>query len=209
MFLRIVRCCCNCDTSPKHDLLRPGLSQSFSFSFWTKLPAIGSDPVLFANSDWDSGSNPGFIFCLDGALSYTGPGSDGRGWLLKIADGAEGGSKRFDWRANEATPQAPALANDQWHMVSVVVNQTTKRLHVYLDGVEYPKAEPFDLNLLQAPLWDRNSDFPFTIWEDGTGQYNSGSGTRKELSGLVDDLRIYNKALSSNEVNALYIADQK
>ncbi|MBW7893410.1 MAG: hypothetical protein H3C48_20825, partial [Chitinophagaceae bacterium] len=45
--------------------------------------------------------------------------------------------------------------------------------------------------------------------EDGTGQYNSGSGTRKELSGLVDDLRIYNKALSSNEVNALYIADQK
>lgn len=129
--------------------------------------------------------------------------------MLKIADGAEGGSKRFDWRANEATPQAPALADELWHMVTVVVNQTTKRLHVYLDGVEYPKEEPFDLNLLQAPLWDRGNDYPFTIWEDGTGKYNSGSGTRKELSGLMDDLRIYNKALSDNEVEALFIADQK
>src|SRR5690606_36496818 len=46
---------------PKHDLLRPTLTQSFSFSFWTKLAAIGSDPVLFSNSDWDSGGNTGFV----------------------------------------------------------------------------------------------------------------------------------------------------
>lgn len=194
---------------PKHDLLRPGLSQSFSFSFWTKLPPIGSDPVLFANSDWDSGGNPGFIFCLDGALSYTGPGSEGRGWLLKIADGAEGGSTRFDWRANEATPQAPALADEQWHMVTAVVDQSAKRLRVYLDGVEYPRGTAFDLNLFQASLWDRTNDYPFTIWEDGTGKYNAGSDTRKALSGFVDDVRIYNKALSAQEVNGIYIADQK
>ncbi|HRP33817.1 MAG TPA: LamG domain-containing protein, partial [Agriterribacter sp.] len=183
--------------------------QSFSFSFWTKLPPVGSDPVLFANSDWDSGSNPGFIFCLDGALTYTGPGSEGRGWLLKIADGAEGGSTRFDWRGNEANPQAPALADEQWHMVTVVVDQTAKRLRVYLDGVEYPRDAPFDLNLFQASLWDRTNDYPFTIWEDGTGKYNSGSDTRKALSGMMDDLRVYNKALSAQEVNGIYIADQK
>ncbi|MBX2923907.1 MAG: Ig-like domain-containing protein [Chitinophagaceae bacterium] len=194
---------------PKHDLLRPGLTQGFSFSFWTKLAAIGSDPVLFGNSDWDSGGNPGFILATDGALTYTGPGSEGRGWLLKITGDAGGVSNRMDWRANEMTPQAPALADDQWHMVTVALDQTAKKLHVYIDGKEFAKVPPMDLNILQGPLWDGANDYPFTIWEDGTGKYNAGSDTRKALSGLVDDVRIYTKALSAEEVNGIYIADQK
>lgn len=193
---------------PRHDLLRPGITNGFTFSFWTKLEAIGSDPVLFANSDWDSGNNPGFIFCTDGALTYTGPGSEGRGWLVKITGDAGGVSNRMDWRANEMTPQAPPLADNQWHMVTVSLDQAAKLLHVYIDAHEFVKVPPMDLNILQGPLWDGANDYPFTIWEDGTGQYNSGSDTRKELSGFVDDLRVYNKALTAAEVNAIYIADQ-
>ncbi len=196
-------------TLPRHDLLRPSLTQNFTFSFWTKLAAIGSDPVLFSNSDWDSGGNPGFVLATDGALTYTGPGSSGRGWLLKVTGDAGGVSNRFDWRANEMTPQAPPLADNQWHMVTAVFDQTAKKLHVYIDGVEFGKVPFIDLNILQGPLWDGANDYPFTIWEDGTGQYNSGSDTRKALSGLVDDLRVYTKALSSEEVKAVYIADQK
>ncbi|MCO5240972.1 MAG: Ig-like domain-containing protein [Chitinophagaceae bacterium] len=194
---------------PRHSLLRPGLTQGFSFSFWTKLVAIGSDPVLFGNSDWDSGGNPGFILATDGALTYTGPGSSGRGWLVKITGDAGGASNRMDWRANEMDPQAPALADDQWHMVTVVLDQTAKLLHVFIDGKEYTKATPFDLNIFLGPLWDSTNDYPFTIWEDGTGGYNAGSDTRKALSGFVDDVRVYNKALGTEEVKAIYIADQK
>jgi hypothetical protein len=194
---------------PKHDLLRPTLTQSFSFSFWTKLAAIGSDPVLFGNSDWDSGGNPGFLVATDGALEYTGPGSPGRGWLVKVTGDAGGVDNRMDWRANEMAPQAPALADNQWHMVTVVFDQTAKLLHVYIDGTEYTKATPFDLNILKGPLWDGANDYPFTIWEDGTGVYNAGSDTRKALAGLVDDVRIYTKPLSAAEVSGIYIADQK
>ncbi|MBN8856785.1 MAG: Ig-like domain-containing protein [Sphingobacteriales bacterium] len=195
---------------PRHNLLRPGLTQSFSFSFWTKLKAVGSDPVLFSNSDWDSGGNTGFVVATDGALTYTGPGSSGRGWLVKVAARDETGtSARMDWRANEMIPQAPPLADEQWHMVTTVFDQTAKLLHVYLDGKEYTKATPFDLSILKAPLWDTVNDYPFTIWEDGTGGYNSGDDTRKALAGLVDDVRIYTKALSAGEVNGIYIADQK
>lgn len=68
---------------PKHNLLRPSMTQNFTINIWTKLTAIGSDPSLFGNSDWDSGSNPGLILYLDGALTYTGPGSTGRGWVRK------------------------------------------------------------------------------------------------------------------------------
>lgn len=194
---------------PKHNLLRPGLSTSFSFSFWTKLVGIGSDPSLFGNSDWDSGGNPGFIFATDGGDTYTGPGSSGRGWLGKLTGDAGGVSNRINWRANETTPQAPALSDNQWHMVTVVVDQGAKRWHMYLDGVEYSYAVPLDLNNLKGPLWDSANDYPFTIWEDGTGHYNANDDTRKNLAGFVDDVRIYTKALSAAEVSGIYVTDQK
>lgn len=113
----------------------------------------------------------------------------------------------MDWRAGEMTPQAPALADEQWHMVTVVVNQATKILHVYIDGKEYFRenhATSRDLNTLTGALWDEVNDYPFTIWEDGTGVYNAGSDTRKMLDGYVDDIRYYNKALTAEEVFNLY-----
>ncbi|GAA4319735.1 hypothetical protein GCM10023149_18610 [Mucilaginibacter gynuensis] len=195
---------------PKHNLLKPSLTQNFSFSIWVKLKGIGSDPALFSNSNWDSGGNPGFVVATDGGDTYTGPGSPGRGWLVKITGDAGGVSNRMDWRANETTPQAAAVADDKWHMVTVVVDQTAKLLHVYIDAketVQATKPASFDLNTLKGPLWDSANDYPFTIWEDGSGVYNSGDDTRKTLSGLVDDVRIYNKALSAAEVSGLYVTD--
>ncbi|WP_442591309.1 Ig-like domain-containing protein [Pedobacter sp. AW31-3R] len=193
---------------PKHDLLRPALTQSFSFSIWVKMKGIGSDPAIFSNSNWDSGGLPGFVLATDDANNYTaGPGSSGRGWLLKLAGDAGGVANRMDWRASEMSPQAPAVGDDKWHMLTVVVNQATKRLHVYLDAKEYSKATPFDLNNIKGPLWHAAQDYPFTIWEDGSGVYNSGDDTRKTLSGLVDDVRIYNKALSPEEVTGIFLTD--
>jgi len=195
-------------TLPKHVLLRPSLTQNFSFSMWVKLQGIGSDPALFGNSDWDSGGNPGFVVATDGGDTYTGPGSSGRGWLVKITGDAGGASNRMDWRANETVPQSTALADNKWHMMTTVVDQTAKLLHVYIDGKEFinpAKATSFDLNTLKGPLWDSKNDYPFNIWEDGTGKYNSGDGTRKNLAGLVDDVRIYNKALSATEVAGLFV----
>ncbi|PWK72545.1 Ig-like domain-containing protein [Mucilaginibacter oryzae] len=193
---------------PKNDLLRPGITKDFSFSLWVKLKGIGSDPTLFGNSDWDSGSNPGFVFATDGGDTYTGPGSSGRGWLIKMTGDAGGVSNRMDWRANETSPQSPAVADNKWHMVTVVLDQTAKRLHVYIDATEYiniAKATSYNLNTLKGPLWDSAHDYPFNIWEDGTGHYNSGDDERKALAGLVDDVRIYNKALSAKEVAGLFV----
>jgi hypothetical protein len=195
---------------PKHDLLRPSLAQSFSFNFWVKTKGIGSDPAIFSNSDWDSGGNPGFVLATDDGDTYTGPGSSGRGWLVKITGDAGGVSNRMDWRANETVPQAAAIADDKWHMVTVVVDQTAKLLNVYVDGKGYKQAAKptsFDLNTLKGPLWDSKNDYPFTIWEDGSGKYNSGDNTRKTLSGLVDNIRIYKKALTAAEVAALFVVD--
>jgi hypothetical protein len=195
---------------PKHPLLRPALTQNFSFSFWVKTKGIGSDPAIFSNSDWDSGGNPGIVVATDGATTYTGPGSPGRGWLVKTTGDANGASNRMDWRANETTPQAAALADDKWHMITVVYDQTAKLLHVYIDAketVQATKPASFDLNTLKGAIYDSKNDYPFTMFEDGTGKYNSGDDTRKAISGLMDNVRIYNKALSAAEVAGLYVID--
>lgn len=182
---------------PKHNLLRPSMTQDFSVNIWFKLSAVGSDPVLFSNSDWDSGNNPGLALYLDGAQTYTGPGSTGRGWVTKITGGV-----RMNWRANELTPQAPALADNKWHMLTMVVNQTTKRMQIFFDGVEH--SSPNDLSTFTGQWWDAVHDYPFTIWEDGAGKYNSNNSGGKVMSGYVDDLRMYNKALTPAEVMALF-----
>ena len=94
-------------------------------------------------------------------------------------------------------------------MITIVVDQSLKRWNMYLDGNVYEYAPPLDLNNLKGPLWDSVNDYPFTIWEDGTGQYNASSDTRKALAGFVDDFRVYTKALSAPEVSGIYVADQK
>ncbi|WP_188505156.1 Ig-like domain-containing protein [Parapedobacter pyrenivorans] len=192
---------------PKHDLLRPTATQNFSINLWVKLQGIGSDPVIFSNSDWDSGSNPGLVLCTDGGATYNGTPETGRGWIVKVAGSDANARTRIDWRAGQTNPPAPALSDNRWHMVTMVINQTEKQLQVYIDGTAYaqdgnPSSD--DLSTLVGPLWDEVNDYPFTLWEGGTGDYNAGSDTRKVLTGLMDELHIYKKALTEAEVTALY-----
>lgn len=192
---------------PKHSLLRPTTSQSFSVNLWVKLVGIGSDPALFGNKDWDSGSKPGIVLCTNKGDVYAPntPTSQGSGWQVNM-NGNDAGSTRVDWKASSASPQAPSISDNKWHMVTIVLDQSNKRLHVFVDAVEYisSTSSTYDLNTLKGSMWDTTNDYPFTLWEDGTGGYNSGSDTRKTLSGMMDELRIYNKALTADDVASLY-----
>ena len=194
-------------TLPKHDLLRPSGTQSFSVNFWTKQDnAIGSDPVLIGNSNWDSGSNPGWLLATDGADAYkpNDPTNTKHGWTINISNNER---VRMDWDADqmENPPMAPSLADGTWHMVTIVFDRANAKMHVYVDGVEYIDPESNDLTpIADGSLWDETNDYPINLWEDGTGVYNAGSDTRKQLDGYMDELIIVNKALSPSEVQALY-----
>jgi len=82
--------------------------------------------------------------------------------------------------------------NDQWHHIAVVVQKAElPNLHddvkLYLDGVP---AEIHDIGLLD-------------LWPIQTGQelpVRIGRG----FTGLLDDLRIYDRVLSEEEINALF-----
>jgi methionine-rich copper-binding protein CopC len=191
---------------PKHDLLRMSVTDNFSFNLWIKTGAIGSDPAILGNKDWGSGGNPGFVLSLDNADGYVPDVSGGAGWILNCADYPKGGG-RVDWRANECTPaDAPQIADNNWHMLTVVFDRTAQKLVIYCDGKEYAgnAANRYDLSTVPHEIHDTAKDYPICLWEDGTGGYNAKSDTRKNFTGYMDDLKVYNKALTPNEVKALF-----
>ncbi len=184
---------------PKHDLLRPGAEQDFSFNFWIKLAGTDSDPAILSNKNWDGGSNLGFVLCTDDGHVYV-PGDDNDGWSVNVSDG-----NRVDWEAGDCVPDnAPSMSDDQWHMITVSFDRTNGKLLVYIDGAAYTHPAGEDISGLTGAFWDDVNDYPINIWEDGTGQYNASDDRRAAMTGLMDDLRIYNKVLTPDDIANLF-----
>lgn len=89
--------------------------------------------------------------------------------------------------------QGKTISNlDQWHFYVQVFDQSSNKLHFYFDGqIKSPSTTTTLMNL-------DNTEQLF-IGRDSSGNYNM-------TKGLIDDLRIYNRALSATEVLALYNA---
>ena len=87
------------------------------------------------------------------------------------------------------------VGDGQWHHIAAVRDATTDKLHLYLNG-----------NSDVTPVTDittasLNTAQPFTI-----GSFNRSSGDQLYFNGSIDDVRIYNKALSAQEIQQLYQA---
>ena len=78
------------------------------------------------------------------------------------------------------------MNDGEWHYVVGV--RDGSNLHMYVDGVLENTGSISDS--------DYSNNSPITI-----GAYNSGD---YYFSGSIDDVRIYNRALSEGEVKALY-----
>jgi len=91
-------------------------------------------------------------------------------------------------------------ADNQWHLVAVTVSRT---LHTggtwYLDGSPTWDS-PFDPTGQQGSL---NSSAPLEI---GRIESSLGGGNGRFFKGGMDEVQIFSKALSANEVSAIYSA---
>src|SRR2546427_9447116 len=92
----------------------------------------------------------------------------------------------------------PGYNNGQWHQVAFVVDAAGGRL--YLDG-----------QLKGKIAWTGTPGAPTTTqpvdlarYPGGGATYPGGPGMGEYFPGLLDGVRIYNRALSNNEVKALY-----
>jgi hypothetical protein len=79
------------------------------------------------------------------------------------------------------------IISNQWYFVTLVWSSPTSQGKLYLDGIEKSAATNYELHS--------------TPTEIHLGSHN---GNHQYYKGLIDDVRIYDRALSAEEVQALY-----
>ncbi len=98
-------------------------------------------------------------------------------------------------QVNDASPIGYTLGSfaeiNTWRLITVVVQRTTNQVFYYLDGALQ------STTALSAATGSTDNAGNFGISADGADTVNP-------LRGKIDDVRIYNRALSAAEVRALY-----
>lgn len=159
----------------------------------TNLPENDFTFTTWAKCTVTTGGNWNTIFS-----TYDGPGNSA-GWNFRIfIDSNDDPLLRFDaihdtQRAQSRTTTIPSIINN-WNHYSVVWNQSTLTGTLYINGVE--------------PSYDTK--------QSASGSYYGDSGLSKQLGrlqsdssgqefqGQIDDVRIYDRALSESEVKDLF-----
>ena len=90
---------------------------------------------------------------------------------------------------------ANAINDDLWHHVLYSYDADFDVLKLYLDGVEEVATKSSDVAITN-----------FSLTEEFRVGHNSAESNR--LSGSVDEVRIYNKALTEDDVRGLYVTER-
>jgi hypothetical protein len=124
--------------------------------------------------------------------------SDTIGWIWMHRN-ANTDNLRYIY-TNGTASQYPTFNNfftsldNQWIHIVAVCDYANKTLKAYRNGVQFGATQ----NLNGTPK------FPFTDRIKYIGAYNIASGTYKIVDGSLDEVRIYNRGLSAEEVAAIY-----
>lgn len=162
-----------------------GRNPSFTFTMWYRAPTLagGTDPCIFCNKDWGSGSNPGFVLTPNVFNNKTF--SDELG--LNLADT---GGRRVDLH-RISTKDAP----NQWWFYAFTIDRATGLATLYAGS---PGGKLFfvadEINTLQ----DLRSALPLNAGQDGTGTYTH------QLKADLDDIGIWRRTLSKTEIERIY-----
>jgi concanavalin A-like lectin/glucanase superfamily protein/Big-like domain-containing protein len=162
-------------TAPDNQSLRLA-NTDFTMSAWVKLLSYdpSSGTIVFAKRV--AGVDNGYTF---GVAGQTGPS------LGVVTYGPGGGSN------NAVSTQTVSL--NQWHMVTLIYSNSARQASIYIDGA---------LNNTTGNIDPNNASItsPLYIGRDNPANPDDGYF----FHGSMDELRIYNRALSAAEVLKLY-----
>ncbi len=151
----------------------PG-NDSFSVSLWINTTGISSDPALFSNKDWGSGSNTGYVLSIN---------SNG-GVKFNVGTGSE--------RADMETLLPHDYVTGWVHLV-LVVDRTAGTVKMAYDfGSFQTMTLPEALKDISFNGYD-----VLNIGQDGTGSYSAS------LAATVDELMIFDGALTRADIDKL------
>ena len=184
--------------------LQFGATNDFSVSMWVNYTNQSDDLPFISNKDWDSSSHLGW-----GIFSQSGGN-----YRINVT-GQNGGSDKF---SQTDTPNT--LKDGNWHHIVVSFQKApfgqNAYVYGYLDGVLVSKhsnhvglsIDTFGTALTDAqPIASPQSSWAVNIGQDGTGVYTDG-GSAYNINALIDDVGIWRRALTPNEVAGIYMAGQ-
>jgi hypothetical protein len=156
--------------------------QGFTFSAWVKTSDSRGQVVSFRDSV--SGSP-----LIDLSIGFNGVG-DQEGHFLPIM--------RYDGGAGAAYFLSTVnIADNAWHFVAFVYNPSTQKIYAYVDNSSWNEPQTVTGTITTAV--DRAIGAERKWVRDAFQNVNY-----QYLSGLIDEVRIYNRALSESEVSRLY-----
>lgn len=82
-----------------------------------------------------------------------------------------------------------SIAYGEWHLITCVIDSNAKTQTYYLDG---EAEDPIDI----TPIAIKPGKLKFGLWDDS-------KSLQRFFDGAIDDVRIYNRALSADDVKAL------
>lgn len=149
-------------------------NQNLTISLWVK-PTSGASQQKFITKSWDGNF---------------------KDWELSINP-----TNRLVWESEisgsgySETSPTDSLLVPQWSHVAAVLNKTGDSLTLYVNGVQ----------VVQDTTFGANSDGTHASTINVGRRYYSGVGTNTAyFPGEVDDIRIYNRALSAPEIASIY-----
>lgn len=152
-----------------------GSSIDFSVALWVKTKGWNTDASIISNKDWYSGSYTGWVVA----------GGHGTGtWQWNFC-GATGSRADYD-------PGAPTLDDGRWHHLCVTHDRDGDA-SFYVDGVPYTER---DISVSTGTI---DAGLPTVVGTDGY----QGQQWPYWFAGQIDELRIYDKILSQEEIEAL------
>ena len=158
---------------------------SFSISCWFQTNVIGDQHIIFMGND-RQGSTTGEEDAGICIIPY-----NNKELLIYAYAQDNNGNSTLNYITSKI------ITNTWYHSVVIVSNQETQ---LYLDGVKIycvPNSLPCDNNNpynFSIPEWN-NMRFGAAHWDNSA---------RTFLNGALDDVRIYNRVLSEDEIKQLY-----
>jgi hypothetical protein len=178
-----------------------GKSTSFTISFWMNIMLDQKDHT---NADGILAVSSKTNFWSEVCIFADHETSTSDSMQLKFVF-ANGGGNNWDFAGYTGANRWPAMYDGNWHNVVFVYDATSKTGTAYRDGVQ------FDQKTNETILFDGNDDqvvvggFQEAVNLVGTYPDNTWMSG---FPGAIDQLRLYNVAMSAADVQALYANKQ-
>lgn len=169
---------------PNSASLQP-LTGDWSVSFWINPKSYGTGdfPQIIGSRPWTAGLDKGWAITLANVSS-----ANAKKISMHFADGTTG----FDVNTSAASACASTVPLNTWTHWVVVFDRTNGKLNCYMNGA---------LDAQQSPTFPTGSINQTDALNMGR---EIGGVNNRKLNAVLDDVRIYNRALSAAEAKQVY-----